>query len=135
MRKNLFELIKEINNEFDGQLINEDIEMYVDKLLKNAEIILHYSNNVLVGCLAFYANDHINKKAFISFIGIKNTHRDKGLGMILLTSSMLYLKKNNFNEYGLEVIKKNENAIKFYLNQGFIKKEDRIDRIFMVKEI
>lgn len=135
MRKNLFELIKEINNEFDGQLINEDIEIYVDKLLKNAEIILHYSNNVLVGCLAFYANDHINKKAFISFIGIKNTHRDKGLGMILLTSSMLYLKKNNFNEYGLEVIKKNENAIKFYLNQGFIKKEDRIDRIFMVKEI
>lgn len=135
MREDLIGLIKEINNEFDGQLINEDIEFYLDKLLKNAEIMLHYSNNVMVGCLAFYANDHLNKKAFISFIGIKNTHRDKGLGKILLNSSMAYLKKNNFNEYGLEVIKNNENAINFYMKQDFIKKEDRTDRIFMVKKI
>jgi len=135
MREDLLEFINEINNEFYGKLIVEVPEIYVDKLLKNAEIMLHYSNNVMVGCLAFYANDHINKNAFISFIGIKNTHRDKGLGKILLTSSLVYLKKNNFNEYGLEVIKKNESAINFYMKQGFIKQEDRLGRIFMVKKI
>ncbi len=93
MREDLIEFIKEINREFNDKLISIDSEVYLNRLLGNAEFFLHYSNNILVGCLAFYANDHKDKKAFISFIGIKNKYRDKGLGKILLDSSIAYLEK------------------------------------------
>ncbi len=135
MREDLIEFITEINREFDGKLIEENTEIYVGKLMENAEILLHYSGKNLVGCLAFYANDYVNQKAFITFIGVKNTFRDKGLGKILLDNSTAYLKNNDFKEFGLEVIKENEKARNFYKKQNFIELEDRKDRIFMVKKI
>ncbi|MCG9970426.1 GNAT family N-acetyltransferase [Christiangramia crocea] len=135
MKEDLIKLITEINLEFNGELIEESIEKYVNRLLGNAEVILQYSHEDLVGCIAFYGNDKKRKKGFISFIGVKKSYRDRGLGKILLDSSIAYLKNNDFRELGLEVIKNNEKALKFYHQRGFSSVEDREQRIFMIKKL
>lgn len=135
MKDELIDFLNTLNEEFSGKLFQQETIIYASKLLGNAELICHYSNSKLVGCIAFYANDDSKNLAFISFIGIHQDYRSIGLGKILLDGSISYLKRKNFKLYGLEVISENSNAINFYLQQGFVHEENRGDKIYMIKKL
>ncbi|WP_062622727.1 GNAT family N-acetyltransferase [Aequorivita aquimaris] len=118
MRSELFNLIKKYNYPEKGLLIQSDLIEYVDKILKNATI-LTYQQNGLKAFIAFYCNDIINYNAYLSLILLDEEVKGKGVGKFLLSTSIKILKKKGFKNYGLEVLKNNDKAIKLYQSSGF----------------
>lgn len=57
-------------------------------------------------------------------IAVKKAYQNKGIGTLLINKMISYLAKYSeakVNTIALEVSEKNENAIKFYLKNGFVK--------------
>ena len=96
-----------------------DVEEYLSKLSKHAKILPYYSGSFLKGFIAYYLNDILKENAYLTIIIIDKDSRDKGLGKLLLESSISDLINRGFKSYRLEVLKKNEKALAFYKKYGF----------------
>lgn len=92
---------------------------YLNKLDKFASFEKYYIEGVLAGFTAFYCNDTINKKAFITLVLIHPKFRGKGISKYLMNKTLINIKQNNFIECSLEVKKDNKKAIKLYQTIGF----------------
>jgi ribosomal protein S18 acetylase RimI-like enzyme len=118
MKSDLFNLISKYNSPEQGLLINTNVELYVEKLLNNSTILAYYTRGIK-GFIAFYNNDKANKEAFLSMLLIDESLRGKGIGPLLLEQSIRILKNQGFENYKLEVLSTNLNAINLYKKYGF----------------
>ena len=72
-----------------------------------------------VGYCAYYANDLINRIAFVSMLTVASHFQGKGIGKMLLKHVIEDCKKRGMNLIRLEVANDNYNAINFYTKMGF----------------
>ena len=119
MKNEMVHFLEALNKEADGKLWEKPTEKYVQKLLLNAHVLKYYIEGDMAGVIAFYANDFKERKAFLSFVGVNQKYRGKGIGKILIISSLNLLKAKDFKSYSLEVLKENSAAIKTYRSLGF----------------
>lgn len=132
MRDIIIKLLEENNT--NKELIISDIGVYVDKLINNAIIIVHYEKSVIVGFCAFYANDIKTKKSFLTMICIDKKHQGFGIGSLLFKYWVNYVIKLNLKCCELEVKKNNLKAISLYKKNGFRINKETINSYFLLKE-
>lgn len=108
-----------------------NIENYCKKLFNKADIISLHLNEKLIGILAIYNNDFINKTAFISSVCIPREYRGQGFGKVLLLKAIEIAKEKKFMNIKLEVGKKNLPALKLYKDFGFKEVEKLSETIVM----
>lgn len=89
-----------------------------------------------VGIIVFYANDLINKTAYITMIAVANEYEGMGIGKELLTLSEFLAVESGMEYIKLEVHKENMRAIRFYEKCGFSYLDVASDMtIFLRKEL
>lgn len=119
--KECFELIRlEVAN--DSSFIpyrDNELDHYIAKLDKLAFFEKFYIEDALVGFIAYYCNDTVNKQAFISLVLINPKYRGRGISKELMHRTLSSIEKKGFLECSLEVNKKNKKAIKLYESTGF----------------
>ena len=120
--------VEQVNQ--DGQFIPSDSE-YFEKLKNRAELIIHQSQENILGYVFFYCNDKNKKFSYITLIGTAQAARGKGVGIGLLQSVLAISKTRGFQSCRLEVRKENTTALNFYRCAGFLSIEDRGEKILM----
>lgn len=88
---------------------------YVKEIIPNTEIYVYVLEQQIIGFIGI--NDN-----YIEGIFIDSKHQHNGIGRALLNK--VKEKRNNLK---LKVYQRNTNAMNFYKNNGFIKKEENID--------
>ncbi len=135
MKEQVVELLNNLNHQFFGDLINSNIEGYVDKLLTYSSLISFQKEGVLNAFIAYYDNDPANRTAYLTMLAVSSDNQGMGIGSILLKASIENLKRKGFSNYKLEVKKQNFKAIKFYESFGFNVLEENGLSLFMIKEL
>ena len=133
MKDQLIVLLRVLNEEMAGKLIQTGIEDYVDKILENASIMTIYKNKELQAFIAFYDNDVQKENAFLTMLAVKKEVGNMGYGKTLLELSIKELTKLGFVKYGLEVYHENHRAIDLYKKYGFVEVHKSTTNIFMEK--
>ena len=120
-RKEIFILLHEIDTLFFPSLSTRiDLGKYADKISEYADTIGIRKNGKVIGMFSFYSNDTVNKKAFITLLGVIPEFAGMGYGTILLEECIKFVKEKNFQTIELKVNTKNKKAISLYEKFGFI---------------
>lgn len=87
----------------------------------------------IAGYSAFYANDEIAHKAFLSLFCIKRDMQRMHLGERLIKASLETARLRGMYEMELEVLRVDNHAIKFYEQYGFELTGKQTDRFLTMK--
>ena len=126
----------ELDSAFEPPLSSlvDDVPNYAYKLADNAINLAYYDAEMLIGCISFYANDLVTKKAYIAEFAIRKDKQGSGVGSLLLNRALdIAFGEKDMDSVFLEVRKDNPGAIRFYSRNGFCIAEDRSSKILMVK--
>lgn len=110
-----YEAMAEVFPDLPGRV---NIEEYLDKLSKFANVYVLKNNNSVCGFCAAYMNDAKSRTAYITLIGIHSNYRHQGLGSRLFTYCEEQAGFAGMNRLKLEVNKDNGTAIAFYKKHG-----------------
>lgn len=135
MKTDLIKILDSHNDTENGILISIPIDEYVDKITQFATVIPYWVCGDLKGFIAYYNNDESKELAFLTMILIRRDFQGRGIGKLLLEFSINDLTKNGFKNYGLEVLKSNDNAVRLYERLGFITKASRGELWYMEKTL
>lgn len=124
---NAFQILK--NNFYSTP---ENYEQLVDKIYSNGIVIVAKTDSIK-GLIAFYANDHTSKRAYITSVLVSEELRGKGIGKRLLEECQRYCVDNGFKIIRLEVNKDNLPAISLYKKYGYISYDFKGKSIYMEK--
>ena len=128
-------IIRSCDNAFDNPVHKREIYPdLLDKLIKNAKILVAYDEEIL-GYNAFYCNNSITKTAYISLIAVDSTKQNKHIGTALLKGCEDICVSNGMLYLDLEVRKNNNNAIGFYENNKFYITEEKENSYMMRKKL
>lgn len=119
MKQLLTDLIYQQNSLLNGSLIKQPVDEYVEKIMRNANIITHSIQGQLAGFIAYYCNDPQRGLAFLTMLCVAPEHRGKGIGSNLISYSICDIKSKGFKRYELEVNENNLPALQLYKNAGF----------------
>lgn len=103
-------------------------EEYKEKVCQHAQILKAVYNGIIVGFVAFYANNIETKQAYITQIIVLKEYQNKHIGHMLLTKCFDYSRDVGMKECKLEVYNDNLNAIAFYKKNGFCFKENASEK-------
>lgn len=110
----------------------KNLYSYARKLSNKSVQFGYYVDNDLVGFLAIYANDKINRTAFLPILAVMIEYQRMGIATNLLENAIYYLKKIDFKSLKLEVNKNNIAAINLYKKRDFILESSMDDSCFMI---
>lgn len=96
-----------------------DLDVYVDKIIKNAERFEIWEEGQLVGFLACYANNVATKESFITMVSVLPEARGRGLALNLIIQAIEHCKKAGYKRMLLDVRTENKRALSVYEKQGF----------------
>ncbi|MBE5948037.1 MAG: GNAT family N-acetyltransferase [Lachnospiraceae bacterium] len=114
----------------------KDYQNLFSKINKFAEFIVAYYRGELVGFSAMYANDKIDKTAYITLIAVRTEFQGIHIGEALIKKCEEIALKKEMVAIKLEVNKSNTRAISFYRKNGFDKLEDDTQTSFyMLKKL
>ena len=113
-----------------------DMKGYAEKLFCFAWNYEVCDENDTVGFFSFYANDKIEKTAYLTIIAVDAEFRNCGVGSKILWYMQHICRENEMQRIRLEVDTKNQSAVCFYKKNGFKQVTDAsADSFFMEKEI
>lgn len=136
-KEEVFSILLKFDNCFLPSLTNTitDLSTYTEKLFLNANIICVTNNKEIIGFVAFYSNDEIDKIGYITLIAVLPNYTGKGFGKMLLNKCIEKCKQNNMKKLKLEVNKNNYNAIKFYKKNGFKAIQENQNSYYMIVDL
>lgn len=115
---------------------NVNLDAYLLKIEQFALFHSTFSQNMLYGFVAFYANDSQNFCGFITMIIVSKQHRGKGVAKNLINSACNTMQALGMKECSLEVLRYNLSAINLYKNLGFNIVENKSNEsVFYMKKI
>ena len=126
------------NTFYNKAICNEKvIDNLADKYNRYAEFYCCFTEDIIIGCIAFYSNDENKHIGFLSMIIVKKEYQAKGVGKKLLGLCIEKCIQRGMEKLRLEVNKNNINAINFYKKiDGIIigEKEDSFIMEIMLKD-
>lgn len=129
---------QELSNAFDPPLDRTvpDLPAYARKLAENGITIACFSpQNVLLGCISFYANDEYSQEAYIAEFATNRRFRNLGIGKALIERAYKMSRAKGMRSIRLEVRKNNTAAQRFYAMQGFELDEGGAKTVFLKKKL
>lgn len=105
-----------------------EIEAYLLKLGEHAEILSDSSGGRCRGFVAFYCNDKMTKRAFITSVLVDPRDRGLGIARALVTCVLDLVRRRGFTSCRLEVAAENTAACAMYRHLGFHIVENRPGR-------
>lgn len=125
------------SSDFFDQSINnpETIQTLALKFAEYGTFISARKEDKIAGFVAFYANDEIKCRGFLSMIIISHQFQGYGIGSGLLRRCIEQCKKSGMTTLRLEVNEKNERAILFYKKNGFKEISKKDFSLFLEKDL
>jgi PhnO protein len=122
----LDEVYKLLNKLYDNKLKYEIFsKIYKEKVSdNNSYYIVAISNGKIVGILTSEIQTKLHrakKQSFIEDLIVEKNYRNNGIGKELLQNAIEYAKKQDCEVVELTCYLQNDNAHRFYENNGFIK--------------
>lgn len=102
--------------------LSERIEIndYAKKIAINATRFEAWSGEKLVGLLAVYCNDKLQRIAFITSVSVQKESKGKGIASILMQRCIAHVRSTGMRQINLEVANGNLPAIGLYEKSGFV---------------
>ena len=114
----------------------KDLSQFAEKILRHGvAAIAVQANGTDVGMVAFYCNDVIRGRAYITHLAVDPEYRRCGLGKILTEYAMRYSQSRGMNSIALEVGRSNESAKRLYASCGFVESETQSGEINSLSSI
>lgn len=125
------------SSDFFDQSINnsETIKLLASKFAEYGTFISARKKDKVAGFIAFYVNDKIKCRGFLSMIIISHQFQGYGIGSGLLKRCIEQCKKSGMSALRLEVNEKNERAILFYKKNGFKEISKKDASLFLEKDL
>jgi ribosomal protein S18 acetylase RimI-like enzyme len=124
--------LMECNDNFHPRLSERvAIDSYSKKLFNKSTTFEAWLDHTLIGLLAIYLNDRINRAGFISSVSLRNDYTGTGIASALMDNCIKYARQQDFKEINLEVHKDNDKAIHLYEKLGFNIIERKDEFLFM----
>ena len=99
----LLELKDDLHNK---DITEKNLKDLAEKFADSAVfLVLQKDKKQVLGFIAFYCNDYVNYKAFISMIAVKNQYHHKGWGTKLLEEAIKISQNEGMKTLSLEVAK------------------------------
>lgn len=114
-------IMKECDHAFTISVVGRSFfDTFFDKIDQYAFFWAAFNEkNEVCGYSVFYANNLENKTAFLTLFCIKKNMQHMHLGSRLMNLSIEESRKSGMNKMALEVLQKDEGAIRFYEYCGF----------------
>ncbi|XKE43999.1 GNAT family N-acetyltransferase [Halomonas organivorans] len=105
----------------EGKLIEHvALERFLDKISRDAEFVVSYTDNKILGFSAFYTYDQSIDCSFITLFLVAPEARGKGVARSLLHEVAIDSFRKGFDYVTLHVRRDNITALRFYEKNGFI---------------
>ena len=111
------------------------IDEFSVKVLNNGLMYAYEDAEAQKGFVVFYANDQVDKTAYLSMIAVKEQYRGEHIGTKLLNWVEIESFKLGMSRLRLEVNKQNNAAIDFYKRRGFTICGEKPDSYYMHKAL
>jgi len=119
--KQIYMHLKDCNDNFLPPLDERvDLEEYSKKISNKCILLEAWADHVLVGFIAAYFTDNLNRSSFITNVSVLKDFIGMGLASELLNQCIKYAQKKDYKEIKLEVYKDNVQAIRLYEKFNFI---------------
>ena len=129
----LLELKDDLHNK---DITEKNLKDLAEKFADSAVfLVLQKDKKQVLGFIAFYCNDCIDYRAFISMVVVKNRYHHKGWGTRLLEEAINISRSMGMKILSLEVARENKIAQAFYKKQGFLLIKEEKNSCFMSKDI
>lgn len=126
-------ILKFSDDIFNQNLNNEIFLRDVSKKYSDCATVVAIKNETeTMGYAAYYKNDIVNKKAFLSMIIVGRKFQGSGFGQKLLDYVIHDSRKSGMQILSLEVNKSNCTALKFYGKNGFVNEYENDSSFFML---
>ncbi|WP_242117935.1 GNAT family N-acetyltransferase [Aestuariivivens sediminicola] len=119
MKEDIILLLREIDKVSEDAFVKINFESYVSKLMEHAKIFSDYRSNQLIAFIAYYSNDPLNERGYLSMLAIHPEYQNRGYGKKLLNLAIEDLRSENFKYFDLQVVMNNKRALKIYQSFGF----------------
>ena len=96
-----------------------DLDAYADKWLKNADILLAYEKDKIVGMRVLYANDLKTRHAHGLLLSILPSHQGLGIARKMYTETFLLAKQRGMTQIYHYVHYENQRMIKLNESLGY----------------
>ena len=112
--------LRRVNHLFPISLSEKEaLSELADKFIKKGTISVIREENRIISLCAGYANDDLNKRAYISVVATLPEYADKGYGRIVVQNFICKARQKGMKAVHLYAVKENIPAIKMYENLGF----------------
>ena len=137
LKQSELHLLLQSDTDFDPNLsVRVNIEDYSKKIIENAELFEAYCNGKIAGVIAVYANDYVQKNAYITYVYCKQEYRKMGITATLLKNVIDYVYNKEFKRIYLECSINNNAAVNLYKKfDFFVQNKNSNDRVIMLKNI
>lgn len=105
-----------------------DVDAYLGKLAARAEFLSAAGEGRCRGVVAYYANDQVTRRGFITLVVVHPLDRGTGLGRALVSCVLELMKRRSLAGCRLEVAHDNTAARALYASLGFAAVEGREHR-------
>ncbi len=125
--KNLIEkdkfinLLSEIGNALPTSLSEKvKVDDYAEELLNTDELIIALYQNDYVGLLAYYDNDIITRKSYVSILSIKTSFQRMGIGSALIRRMEEHAIRKGMIQNSFHIQKRSQKVINFCKLNGYV---------------
>ena len=126
-------ILKFSDDIFNRNLNNETFLRDISKKYSDCATVVTIKNETeTMGYAAYYKNDIVNKKAFLSMIIVGHKFQGFGFGQKLLDYVIHDSRKSGMQILSLEVNKSNYTALRFYGKNGFVNVYENDSSFFML---
>lgn len=132
-RNEIIKAIEVCDKAFANPILQrKNCTILIEKIIKYATFYVTYWDNEICGYCAIYMNDYDSLVAYISLLVVNSKYQNRHIGKTLISKIVSRLYECNFKSVKLEVDKKNSNAIRFYLKNGFTVCDETEKSYFMI---
>ena len=135
MKEKIIKLMGEIIGSGNGIYHVDNLEAYVDKVIKHGCIISIAENDALKAFMAYYANNHESKEAFMSMAIVAPDARRFGYGRRLVEFCLTDLFFKGFKKCRTEVHHLNQAALNVLKKSGFVEYARKESFILLEKNV
>lgn len=113
--------IEECDNAFTESVIElENYEELLKKIQSHGIVVRAMEDSNIAGFCAFYANDFLQKIAYISLICVAKNYQRRGIGQQLLDRTVQIAKNKGMKRIKLQVLTVDIKPIEFYKKNQFV---------------
>lgn len=125
----LVRFVQSLDTEFVPPLSSfVSIPEYCAKLESLGQVYLASRFDTVLGVIAFYCNDMVTYRSYISYCAVRSEGRRLGIGLQLVLAAIEHAQLCSMKEIHVRTWKGNKAALRMYQRAGFLVRAEKLDR-------